>query len=100
MGETYRTFYSDTFNNDTIGLITGSAAYQRFPNVPGSLFRLKAPSTNYKSVWVGVTSGSINFELDTGEDTGWFTLASHNLNTMFWYSVSGTKDRLTYWAQN
>lgn len=100
MGETYRSFYSDVFNTDTIGLITGSAAYQKFPSVPGSLFRLKAPSSNYESVWFGVTSGSINFELDSGDDTGWFTLSSKNLNTMFWYSVSGSKDRLIYWVQN
>lgn len=102
MGMTYRTFFSDTFNNDLIGQITGSSTVSRFPNVPGGLFRLQARSTNLGSFFIGTSSGTgkQNWELEAGYDTDWFTIDSHNLNDLFFYSVSGSADILAYWVQN
>lgn len=101
MGDTYRTFYSDPFIREDIGLITGSATVSRFPNLPGSLFRLSARSSNIGSFFIGIRSGTNQqpFEIDAGVDTGWFNLAGNNLNTLFFKNASGSSEAMAYWLQ-
>lgn len=96
---THRTYFSDVFPIDEIGLITGSSTVTRFPSVPGSVFRLKALPDNNDEFRFGTSSGTVAFPLAPGDDTGWFTLASRNLNSLFFYSVSGSVDYITYWVQ-
>lgn len=99
---TYRTYFSDTFISDTIGRITGSATISRFPNVPGSLFRLQSHSLNVDSFYIGFNSGSGQqlWELEASYDSGWFTLSTHNLNQLFFLNASGSTQILSYWVQN
>lgn len=103
MGETYRTYWSDGFPADRIGMITGSSAYTRFPNLPGDVFRLQAKASNIGSFFMGVSTGTyltqLVWELDAGYDTGWFKVMGDNLNELFFYNPSGSTERLAYWIQ-
>ena len=106
MGDTYRTWFLDGLIIDQIGLITGSSAYQQFPNLPGYIFRLKAQSANIGSFFIGTNTGtSLPFEIDADDDTGWFRTHNFdesgisNLNTLFYRNPSGTSDYLAYWLQ-
>ena len=101
MGATYRTYFSDGFIRDTIGIITGSALVSRFPSVPGYLFRLKTASTNIGAFKVGTLSGTAQqyFELSAGDDTGWFKVAGDNLSNLFYTNVSGASEVVSYWSQ-
>jgi hypothetical protein len=96
---TYRTFYSDNFTEDVIGQITGSIAVSAFPSVTGKLFRLKARSNNIGSFLLGTNTSNVVFELDAGDDTGWFMLGGDNLNQLYFSDSSGSSERLSYWAQ-
>lgn len=102
MGETYRSFYSDPFNYEAIGSITGSSAISRFPNVPGYRFKLQAPASNIGTFYFGTLSGTNQqyWEVAAGEDTDWFNLSTKNLNQLFFRNPSGSSQTLTYWAQN
>ena len=97
MGNTFRTYFSDDFNYNAIGVITGSAAYAPFPNIPGSVFKLQGRSTNIGSFMIGTSSGTIAYEIDAGYETDWIPLK--NLNTLYFQNVSGSAERLTYWAK-
>ena len=103
MGETFRTAWSDGFPRDYIGMLTGTAGYARFPDLPGAIFRLQAPSTNIGSFFIGFLTGTYTtqlvWELDSAYDTDWFKIAGDNLNNMFLYNASGSSERLTYWIQ-
>ena len=102
MGANFRTLFSDGFNTDIIGRITGSADYVRFPNLPGSLFKLKAYSTNIGSFFIGTATGSstqLAFEVDAGDDTDWFKMMGDNLNNLFYLNLSGSSEQLGYWLQ-
>lgn len=98
---TYRTYFSDVFISDAIGQITGSAAVSRLPSVPGSVFRLQAPSTNIGKFFVGSRSGTNQqyWEIAASGDTDWFVLSSHNLNQLFFRNPSGSSQTLNYWVQ-
>jgi hypothetical protein len=96
------------FPVDEIGVITGSSTYRQLPNRPGELFRLKAQSSNIGSSFIGTNTGSvfglgvggqIAFEIDSGDDTGWFKLMGNNLNSLYCYNPSGSSERLVYWLQ-
>ena len=102
MGETYRTFFSDTFNYDTIGQITGASVVSQFPNMPGSIFRLQGHSDNLGSFFIGTNSGTGKqyWEIEPSVDTGWFTLDHHNLNELFFINSSGSSEKLNYWVQH
>ena len=101
MGETVRTHFSDTFRYDTFGLLTGTYGTSQFPNVPGSLARLKAHSSNGDVWMIGNTENTgsfpLPFPINAGDDTGWFALTEHNLNK-YWYSL-GSGSYLSYWVQ-
>jgi hypothetical protein len=103
MGETYRTSWSDGFPRNSIGMITGTSAYARLPDLPGSIFRLQAPAKNIGSFFIGMETGSyanqLVWELDSGYDTDWFKISGDNLNNLFVYNPSGSSERLAYWIQ-
>jgi len=95
----YRTAFADEFAFDIIGQVTGSVNVSRLPDVPGQVFRLKADSDNANSFWLGTASGSLPFEMDAGDDTGWFTLMGDNLENLFYYNLSGSTETMAYWTQ-
>ncbi len=94
---TDRSYNSDALIFDVFGVITGTLGSTQFPNIPCSKARLKARSTNIGSFFIGHLSGTVPlpFELDAGEDTGWF--ATSNLNRYFYNESSGSVDTLAYW---
>lgn len=102
MGDSYRSFYSDPFISEAIGNITGSSAISRFPDVPGSLFKLQAPAANIGTFYFGTLSGSNQqyWEVAPGEETDRFNLSTKNLQQLFFRNPSGSSQTLTYWAQN
>jgi hypothetical protein len=104
----FRSAFSDGFPIDEIGVITGSSTYRQLPNRPGQLFKLKALASNIGSSFIGTNTGTffgmgvgaqIAFEIDAGDDTGWFKLMGNNLNSLYCYNPSGSSERLTYWLQ-
>jgi len=103
----FKNSFLGAFDYDEIGFFTGTSAYAKFPNRPGSLFRLKAQSGGIGSFFIGTYTGSagvgvsstIAFEIDAGDDTGWFKLQGDNLNSLWYYNPSGSNERLTYWLQ-
>lgn len=101
MGETVRTHFADTFRYDTFGLLTGTSNTRQFPNIPGSLARIEAISSNVDSFYIGnvKNTGSypLPYQLQAGKDTGWFALTEQNLNS-YWYS-NGSGSYLAYWVQ-
>lgn len=101
MGASFRGAFADEYGFDIIGEITGSAVVSRFPDLPGQLFRLKAWSTNDESFWIGTKSGTNEqyWEMDAGDDSGWFTVMGDNLNNLFYYSPSGSAETMAYWLQ-
>jgi len=94
---TDRSEYSDALIFDVFGVITGTFGSDQFSNIPCSKARLKARSTNAGSFFIGHASGAVPlpYELDAGEDTGWF--ATSNLNRYFHNGSSGTTDVLAFW---
>ena len=81
---------------NVFGIITGTTVTQ-FPDVPCQQARLMAYSANIGSFFIGngVATGLCVWELDAGEDTGWF--GTDNLNNLYYKNASGTSDFLAYW---
>lgn len=103
----FRNAWLGGFDYDEIGVITGSSTRSKLPNRPGSIFRLKPQSFCIGSFFIGTETGSsgvgsnssIAFELDAGNDTGWFKLMGDNLDSLWYYSPSGSTERMAYWIQ-
>jgi hypothetical protein len=99
--------FQNGFPTDEIGVFTGTSAYKQMQNRPGELFRLKSQSTNIGSFFIGTATGTaaqglgsqIAWELDAGDDTGWFKLMFNNLNSLYMYNPSGSSEKLVYWLQ-
>lgn len=89
-------FDERTLINDAFGIITGTYAQSQFPDVPCSIALLKARSSNTGSFFIG-GNGKTVFELDAGQDTGWFDIS--NLNLLYHAQSSGTSDKLAYWIK-
>ena len=96
---THRAYFSDAFDSDTIGVITGSATVTQFPAILGSAIRFQTPSSNYSNFYIGTSNvaGLVRWEMVPGDDLGWF--AGKSLDRFYFYSTSGTKDYLVYWIQ-
>jgi hypothetical protein len=100
MGVGIKEMFSDVFIYDLFGLVTGTFGVNQFPNVPCSMARLRARSSNAGSFFISHASGTVlgmPYELDAGEDTGWFPTS--NLNRLWHGGSSGTSDFLAYWVQ-
>jgi hypothetical protein len=100
MGVGIKEMFSDVFIYDLFGLVTGTFGVNQFPNVPCSMARLRARSSNAGSFFISHASGTVlgmPYELDAGEDTGWFPTS--NLNLLWHGGSSGTSDFLAYWVQ-
>jgi len=101
MGETVRHHFSDGFMYDTFGILTGTYGTRQFPNIPGSLARLKAHPNNGDVWMIGNAKNTgafpLPYPLNAGDDTGWFPVTEHNLNS-YWYS-QGSGSYLSYWIQ-
>lgn len=95
---TWRSFYSDDYSHETIGVVTGTSVAQ-FPNVPGFVFKLQGRSTNIGSFMLGFGSGTLPYEIDAGFETDWFPLSTKNLNQFYFSNGSGSSEVLTYWAK-
>ena len=100
MGAGIKEIFSSVFIYDLFGLVTGTYGVDQFPDIPCSLARFRARSSNSGSFFINHASGTVvgmPYELDAGEDTGWFPTT--NLN-QFWHGgSSGTADLLAYWVQ-
>jgi len=86
---------------EQFGLVTGTYAISQLPDIPCSMVRFKARSSNAGSIFIGsqYTTGSVfsmPYELDAGDDTGWFE--TDNLNRYYQGGSSGTS-YLAYWAK-
>jgi len=94
------------FIYDSFGVVSGTATLSQFPDVPCSIFRLKARSSNSGSFFIGnkynTGSAVLPWELDAGDDSGWCVSTSEfgfNLNSYYQKGSSGTSDILMYWVQ-
>lgn len=97
MGATIPQQFSDSFIHETFYKITGTYAASQFPDIASHLVRLKAPSTNTGSIFIGHNGTSLWWELDAGDDTGWISVP--NLNR-YWHGLSsGSADYLVAWVQ-
>jgi hypothetical protein len=96
---TFRAYFSDTYCNENIIQVTGSATYTRFPSIPGYAFKLQGLSTNKGSFMIGSSSGTLAYEIDAGFETDWFPVHGNNLNVFFYQNVSGSNERLTVWSK-
>ena len=87
------------------GELAGSVTAVQMPTLPCSRARLKARSDNAGSVFIGIagvtapdgtTDTTTGFELDAGDDTGWFPCS--DLRELY-RICDNTGDDLTYWVQ-
>jgi hypothetical protein len=94
---TFRSYFSDGFQTNEFGLITGSSGVQLLPNIPCSIFKLRTIAANKGPVYLGYHSGTVVFELSPGDSLDW--IVARNLNEFYWKAPSGTSDQLAYWVQ-
>ena len=100
MGAGIKEVYSSVFIFDLFGLVTGTYGVDQFPDLPCNMARFKTRSANAGSFFISNASGTVlgmPYELDAGEDTGWFPTT--NLNRLWHGGSSGTTDLLAYWVQ-
>ena len=100
MGAGIKEVYSSVFIFDIFGIVTGTYGVEQFPNLPCNMARFKTRSANAGSFFISNASGTVfgmPYELDAGEDTGWFPTT--NLNRLWHGGSSGTADLLAYWVQ-
>lgn len=80
----------DAYRNVNTGQVKGSVTALGFPSVPGGLVNIKAQLGNVGNVYIGAsdvtktgipTNTTTGFELDAGQETGWFPL--ENLNKLY-----------------
>lgn len=91
--------FSSYFLNNKIGRITGSFNSVRFPDIPCRMARFGAFSGNAGSFFITTDPNVVfGFELDAGQETGWFS--TDNLNNFYYGRSSGTTDYLSYWVQS
>jgi hypothetical protein len=90
-----REFYSDVFNTDWFGIVTGTASAQQFPSGTARLARFKADTSNQGDIFFG-NEGEVVFALDAGEDTGWFAPSQGKLEN---YHYVGIDQVLRFWVQ-
>lgn len=95
---TYRSDFSDPFQINAFGIITGTVVTQ-FPDIECQYARLMAYHSNIGSFFIGNGSSAslCVWELDAGDDTGWFGI--DNLNKLWHKNGSGTSDYLVYWIE-
>lgn len=103
---TLRSHFSDPYppENEFFGVITGTYALSRLPNVPGKLFALRARSSNLYPAYIGNarSTGSypsnprLPWEIAPGDTVGWFS--AENLNQYYVAGCSGSV-YLSYWTQ-
>jgi hypothetical protein len=89
---------SRQFIYNVFGIITGTSVTP-FPDIPCQQANLMAYASNIGSFFIGHQSGTSQcvWELDAGEETGWFDI--ENLNNLYYKNGSGTSDFLAYWIQ-
>ena len=104
-----RSFFSDSFPEQTFGRITGTFNISQFPDVPGVLARFKAQAANTSPFWLGKlintgTSFPLPYQISAGYDTEWIPLvlddkldAQGNLN-VFWQNGASGSCYLDYWV--
>jgi hypothetical protein len=91
-------FFSNEFQNQVIGVVTGTFGSNQFPDMPLNLVMFKARSSNSGSFFIGTASGtaSLPWQLAAGESTPWIPVV--NLNKLWHNHSSGTVDLLEYWG--
>lgn len=73
-------------------IVVGTSAAQLAKNIPCRLVKFKPLSTNAASIFLGYSDGVLTtngFELEPGDDSGWFPIT--NLNLLFGISASATQ---------
>ena len=85
---------------EVMGIITGSFALVKLPNIKGEMFRLKANGENTGSIYIGTVNSTGSFpvlpwEFCPGYDSGWFS--SDSLERYYMAGSSGSC-YLSYWV--
>lgn len=99
---TFRANFSNPFppENEKFGVITGTFALSRLPDIPGKLFALKAYSSNSQPIFIGnnpaTSAVRMPWSIDPGEILGWFS--GDNLNQYYMKGNSGSL-YMSYWVQ-
>jgi hypothetical protein len=96
---TIPSLFSDAFQNELFGIVTGTVAATPFPSLPAKLARLHARGSNTGPFYLGDDSTGPAFSLSPGENTDWFSVPKGNLNHYRHQCLSGTNNRLEYWTQ-
>lgn len=96
-------FFSDPYDNESFGIITGTFALSRMPNIHGKLFALQAPATNSYPIHIGnaqstgsyPTNPKLPFSIAPGDTVGWI-----NIPSLDRYYIAGCSGScyLQYWA--
>lgn len=88
-------YYSDVFNSDWFGTVSGTATAQSFPSGTARLARVKASTTNQGDFFIG-NDGEVVYPLDAGDDTGWFAPSQGKLEN---YHYLGNGYIAYFWVQ-
>ena len=89
-------FYSDVFNEEWFGVVTGTSAAQQLPTGTARLAKFRADGANTGDIFIG-NDGEVFYPLDAGEDTGWFAPIQSELNN-YWYRAEAD-EVLYFWVQ-
>lgn len=99
---TFNTIWSDSFINQSVGVITGTFGMSQLPAIPGKIARLQARSANAGSIYLGrfINTGTfpLPWELAAGGDTGWFPLRPGGTLADIWQNGSSGSSYMAYWV--
>jgi len=94
-----------SFNTIVSGEVQGGTTAAQMPDVPCALIKIKALSNNSGNVYLGadssvsiagtVTSNTMGYELDAGQETDWLPI--DNLNKL-WMITDANADDVCYIA--
>ena len=94
-----------SFNTIVSGEVQGGTTAAQMPDVPCALIKIKALSNNSGNVYLGadssvsiagtVTSNTMGYELDAGQETDWLPI--DNLNKL-WMITDANADDICYIA--
>lgn len=85
--------FSDVFNSNWFGVITGTSTAQSLPSGTARLARFKADTGNQGDIFIG-NEADVVYPLDAGDDTDWFAPAQGKLQN---YYVTAENDEVLYW---
>lgn len=91
----FKEFYSNVFNDDIFGVVTGTPTAHNFPSGVANYVKVKAPSGNSGTVNIGDES-NVLYPIEAGDRVTFVPTQSKLQN--YWYE-GGSNDVLYYWVQ-